>query len=128
MDPRNPTAPLAWRRALLVLFVCLGLTLDLAVPHDIVAEQAGVAGGMEIAEEAAHPGDPTHFEAAELKVHPGCTACLLQLQAGAVLGLPPVPRPLEQDSDTIPPVRLAASRDASLLGPARAPPTSSPFV
>ena len=30
MDARNPTAPLVWRRALLVLFVCLGLTLALS--------------------------------------------------------------------------------------------------
>jgi hypothetical protein len=125
-DSRKPP-PLAWYRPLLALVAGLALAFGMSAPHDMAVELAGVVSPVEIAETAVHPGDPAHFEDAELKLHPGCVACLLQLGSSSVLSRPPAPLPpLSQGSDFVAPIARLSSAKPSLLGPARAPPFSSP--
>jgi len=127
MDARNSHRPLAWWRLLFVLAACLGLAIDSVAPHDMAADRAGTLSHVEIAESAVHPGDPAHLEQAEMKVHPGCVACLLQLETRTVLGHSPIPLPpVARDASATVLAVPAASRGASLPGPARAPPASSP--
>lgn len=120
----TPTLQPSWRRAALACLACVALVLGMALPHDMAAEQAGIAARVEIAESAVHPHSPAHFEDAEFKVHPPCVACLLQAQAGTVLCPPPsAPKPLAQEAGApVQPWRLASSQ-IPLTGPARAPPS-----
>jgi hypothetical protein len=116
----------SWRRTALTFLACVALVLGMVVPHDMAAEQAGVAAKVEIAESAVHPHSPAHFEDAEFKVHPPCVACLLQAQAGTVLCPPPsAQKPLVQEAGTPLQPRLLASGEIPLTGPARAPPAVS---
>jgi len=125
-DSRKPP-PLAWYRPLLALLAGVALALGMAAPHDMAMELAGVAARVEIAESAVHPGAPTHIENAELKLHPACVACLLQLGSNTVLRHPPAPvQPLPQGSHVAAPAAQISSAQPSRLGPARAPPFSSP--
>lgn len=127
MEHRHNSSPLAWRRPLFALLAGLALAFGMAVPHDEAVEQAGMVSKVEVAETAVHPGDPAHFESAELKIHPGCMACLLQLGSSTVLGpSPALPLPLPPDRNLAVAVERASSGSISLLGPARAPPISSP--
>jgi hypothetical protein len=124
----NLSSPLSWRRPLLALVAGLALVFGAVAPHDMAVERAGgVSRIIEIAETAVHPDAPAHFEEATIEVHPGCTACLLQLGSSTVLG-----RPLAATS-TLPSCGNVAasltrisSAAPSLSGPARAPPLSSP--
>ena len=125
MLSRNSHRPLAWWRLLFALAACFGLAIDGVTPHDMAADRAGTVSRVEIAESAIHPNDPAHIESAETKVHPGCVACLLQLETRTVLGHPPAPLPpVARDFNTTAPAVSVSSRDASLPGPARAPPAS----
>lgn len=123
MDARNSHRPLAWLRVLLAIAACLGLAFEGVTPHDMAADRAGAVSRMEIAESAIHPDDPAHLEQAEMKVHPGCVACLLQLETRTVLGHPPVPLPpLARDAHAAASAVRPSSQDVALFGPARAPP------
>ena len=126
MDTHNAHSPIAWPRAVVAFLAFLALAMGSLAPHDMAVEQAGSGSKVEIAESAIHPGDPAHFEDAEIKVHPACVACLLQLGSRIVLGHPPVPRPLVRDTSLPTLVAAVPVTDVSLLGPARAPPISSP--
>jgi|SRR6185295_7926343 len=127
MDSRNCFSPFALRRSLLALLAGLALAFGMAAPHDVTVELAGVVSQVEIAETAVHPGDPAHFEDAELKVHPGCAACLLQIGSSTILGCPPaLSTPLPPVGRAAAPVARAASANPTLLLPARAPPITSP--
>lgn len=129
MNARNSHRPIAWWHALLVLAVCLGLVFDGAAPHDMAADRAGTLSHVEIAESAVHPSDPAHFERAEMKVHPGCGACLLQLETRTVPAPAPLPLPpLANDADVATWAEIVSSHDGSFTGPARAPPVSSLFA
>lgn len=123
MDLRNLSFPIARRRPLLALLAGLALALGMVAPHDLAVEQTGRASQVEIAEAAVHPNAPPHFEDAELKTHPACVGCLLQLGSRTVLSRPRVPpRPMVLTGNTAPyVVRFSTSR-ASFLGPTRAPP------
>jgi hypothetical protein len=126
MNARNSHRPIAWWHALLVLAACFGLVLDGAAPHDMAVDRAGAVSRVEIAESAVHPSDPAHFERAEMKVHPGCGACLLQLETRTVPAPAPFPLPpLASNADVAGLVEIFPSHDGSLPGPARAPPVSS---
>lgn len=126
---RSSALPPPWRRAAVALLACLGLVLGMAAPHDLAVEQAGTAAKAEIAESAVHPGAPAHLEDAELKLHPPCLACLLQIQSGIVLSHPPAALPpLARDAGVAFRLQQLASRDLSLRGPARAPPALSPLA
>ncbi len=125
-DTRNLFSPLALR-PLLASLIGLALVCGWAAPHDTSVERAGMRSGVAIAETAVHPGAPEHFERAEIKLHPGCTACLMQLGSGTILDRSPAPQ------QTLPPggavaalIQQAFSRKPSLLGPARAPPIVPP--
>jgi hypothetical protein len=126
-DSRIRSSPIHWRRSLLALLAGFALVSGMLAPHDMAVEQAGIVSQVEIAENAAHPGAPTHVEGAELKRHPGCVACLLQLGRATVPSpLPAVLPPLPQnDFVAAPSVRPPSARPA-LCGPARAPPIASP--
>src|SRR4030095_2051709 len=51
-----------------------------------------------------------HFEDAEIKVHPGCVGCLLQLGSSTVLKPPPAPMvPLSRDARGVVPANPASS-------------------
>lgn len=126
MNARNSHRPIAWWHALLVLASCFGLVFDGVVPHDMAADRVGAVSRVEIAASAVHPGDPAHFERAEMKVHPGCGACLLQLETQTVPAPAPLPLPpVASDADVVALVETVSSHDGSLPGPARAPPVSS---
>jgi hypothetical protein len=123
MKARNSPRPIAWWRVLLALAACFGLE---AAPHDMAADRAGAVSRVEIATSAVHPSDPAHFERAEMKIHPGCGACLLQLETRTVPAPAPFPLPpLASDADVAGLVEILPSHDGSLPGPARAPPVSS---
>lgn len=129
MNARNSHLPIVWWHALLVLAACFGLVFDGAAPHDMAVDRAGVLSRVEIAESAVHPDDPAHFERAEMKVHPGCGACLLQLETRTVPGPAPLPLPpLASGSGVAALAETASSHDVSLPGPARAPPVSPLFA
>src|SRR5215813_8549515 len=122
----TPTFQPSWRRMALAFLACAALVLGMAVPHDMAAEQAGVAAKVVIAESAVHPHSPAHFEHGEFKVHPPCVACLLQAQTGTVLCPPPAAhKPLAREAGTPLQPRLLASGETPLTGPARAPPSLS---
>jgi hypothetical protein len=126
MGTRNLSDLIAWRRAAVALLAFLALAFGSFAPHDFAAEQAGTLAKVEIAETAVHPGAPAHFEDAEFKLHPACPACLLQIQTGTALGRLPARLPLPaQDGEVAALVQRVPSREISLLGPARAPPTLS---
>jgi hypothetical protein len=126
MNARRPHRPIAWWRVLLALAACFGIGFDGAVPHDMAADRVGAVSRVEIAANAVHPGDPAHFEQAEIKVHPGCVACLLQAETRTVPGPAPFPLPpLERDAHIASLVETVSSHDGSLPGPARAPPVPS---
>ena len=45
--------------------------------------------GAQVSDQASHPFESRHFEASDDTFHPGCAACLLQLQTtGSAPGLP----------------------------------------
>jgi hypothetical protein len=122
----TPTLQPSWRRAALAFLACAALVVGMVVPHDMAAEQAGVVAKVEIAESAVHPHNPAHFEEGEFKIHPPCVACLLQAQAGTVLGPPPAAqKPLAREAGTPLQPRLLASGEIPSTGPARAPPSLS---
>lgn len=124
----TPTPQPSWRRAALAFLACAALVLGMVAPHDMAAEQAGVAAKVEIAESAVHPHSPAHFEDAEFKVHPPCVACLLQAQTGTVLCPPPAAqKPLAREAGIPLQPRLLTSVEVPLTGPARAPPSLSPL-
>jgi hypothetical protein len=124
----RPTLP-AWLRGAVAFLAFLTLALGSVAPHDIAVDQAGRGSRVEIAESAIHPSAPAHFEAAEIKVHPGCVACLLQLQTRTVLGHAPVPQPpVARGASVAAPIDGVPSSTPSLCGPARAPPIPSPFA
>jgi len=126
-DFRSLSSPLSWRRPLLALVAGLALALGAVAPHDMAVERTGLVSPVEIAETAVHPGAPAHFEDATIKVHPGCTACLLQLGSGTVLGGPPAQiSTLPPCGDVVAPPARVSSAAPSLPGPARAPPSASP--
>ncbi|MFL6195230.1 MAG: hypothetical protein ACJ75H_13730 [Thermoanaerobaculia bacterium] len=126
--PPHPSAPrLTYGRAFLVLLTGLALALSAAFPHDMAAEQAGNLVRAEIAVNAVHPGSPAHFEASDIQIHPPCLACLLQLQTGTVLGRPSAsPPPLRTGDRFAALTEQAPAQKPSRVGPARAPPASSP--
>ena len=126
MNVRNLHRPIAWWRVLLALAACFGMAFDGAVPHDMAVDRVGAVSRVEISANAVHPDDPAHFEHAEIKVHPGCVACLLQFQTRTVPGPAPLPLPpLARDADVAALVETVPSHDVSLAGPARAPPVPS---
>lgn len=126
MSTRSSHRPIAWWRVLLALAACFGIGFDGAVPHDMAADRVGAVSRVEIAANAVHPGDPAHFEHAEMEVHPGCVACLLQFQTRTVPRPTPSPLPpLERDVSIASLAETVSSHDGSLPGPARAPPVSS---
>jgi hypothetical protein len=123
------STPPAWRRGAVAFLAFLALALGSVAPHDMAADHVGRGSKVEIAESAIHPQDPAHFEAAEIKVHPGCVACLLHAETRTVLGHPPVPLPpLERGASVAAPIEAVPSSTPSLFGPARAPPIPSPFA
>jgi hypothetical protein len=125
MDLRNLSFPIARRRSLLALLAALALALGMVAPHDLAVEQMGRVSQVEIAEAAVHPHAPPHFEDAELKTHPACVGCLLQLGSRTVLSRPRVPpRPMVLAGNTTPYVALFSAARPSLFGPSRAPPSS----
>lgn len=126
MNARRSHRPISWWRVLLALAACFGIGFDGAVPHDMAADRVGAVSRVEIAANAVHPDDPTHFEHAEIKVHPGCVACLLQFEKRTVPDSAPSPLPpLERDAPIAFLVETVSSCDGSLSGPARAPPVPS---
>lgn len=126
-DSHNLFSPFAWRQPLLALLAGLALAFGMLAPHDLAVEQAGAVSTVEIAETAVHPGAPAHFEDSEIKVHPGCVGCLLQLGSSTVLKPPPAPISLlSQDDRVVTPAVQVSSAQLRLLGPARAPPIASP--
>jgi hypothetical protein len=119
--------PHPWLRGVVAFLAFLALALGSTAPHDMAVEYAGAGSQVEIAESAVHPSDPAHFEAAEIKVHPGCVACLLQLETRTVLGHSPRPLPpLARVASRTALVEAVPASIACLFGPARAPPISSP--
>lgn len=120
---RLRSAP-SWRRILLVLVTGVALGMASVSPHDPAEEVTGRLGPVEIAKSAVHPEAPAHFESAEVEIHPGCVACLAQLQTGSIPIFLPAGLPVLLENGAI-----AASTDQSFslesrrLGPARAPPS-----
>lgn len=127
MNARALHRPIAWWRLLLVLAACFGLAADGVVPHDLAVDRSGTASrSVEVSQSAVHPGDPAHMEQrAEMEVHPGCVACLLQMATRTVPGPAPLPLPpLTPNVQAVAPVVAVSSQDGSLLLPSRAPPAS----
>ncbi|HYU33687.1 MAG TPA: hypothetical protein VEW48_16160 [Thermoanaerobaculia bacterium] len=119
--------PLAWWRPFLALLAGLALALGMMAPHDVAMDLAGMISPVEIAETAVHPLLPVHVEDAEIKVHPGCVACLLQLGSSTIMGRPPAPPLLLPPAGHVAAlVAKVSSAKPSLPGPARAPPVASP--
>ncbi len=117
-------APFSWNRALLALALGVALAVGVAVPHASVAEHSGPPSGVEIDHGAQHPGDPIHFEGSRIEHHPGCTACLLQVQGGSYLTAPePLPLPIPLGTASVATEQIAPKIPVE-LGPARAPPAS----
>jgi hypothetical protein len=123
----RPLVSSSWWRGLLVLVTAAAVGLGSAAPHNPAAEVAGGFVRVEIAETADHPEEPAHFESSRIEIHPGCMACLAQIQAGSAPILLPAARPLLAEAGRV----VAAadqvpSREIRCLGPARAPPVLSP--
>jgi hypothetical protein len=126
-DYRKLSSPLAWRRPLLAVLAGFALACGMLVPHDVSVEQAGLVSQVEIVVTPLHPGAPAHIESAEFKLHPGCVACLLQLGRSTVPSLSPATLPpLPQCGHVVASVVRPSSARLAFLGPARAPPISSP--
>jgi hypothetical protein len=108
----------------------LAVALGAAFPHDDAPTgQLEKLTRTEVAVNAVHPGSPAHFEASEVRVHPPCLACLLQLQNGTVLGKPPAAPPTAQTDDGFAALAdQAPVQKPSRVGPARAPPAVSPLA
>lgn len=123
---RRPLVSSSWQRGFLVLVTMVALGLGSAAPHDPAEEASGGLARVEIAEGAIHPEAPAHFESARVEVHPGCVACLAQVQTGGI----PLPLPagqpfLAQAGRIAAPADRSPSREIQRLGPARAPPVLS---
>ena len=100
------------------------MAVGVVVPHAPVAEHTSAPSGVEIDKSAKHPGEPIHVESSHIEHHPGCAACLLQMQGSSSLAAPaalPIPVPLGTVSALAEQTSPKISVD---LGPARAPPTS----
>lgn len=123
----SPTDLPLWSRAFLALVLGLALTFGGAAPHDPAAEHRTEGGIVDQA--AQHPEDPPHFEASEATYLEGCRTCLLHLQTGARIVAPPALLPEPVRGEVLPLAGTAAlPAHASLFGPARAPPASSPVL
>ena len=119
--------PDTWRRPLLAFLAGLALVAGMMAPHDVTVDLAGVISRVEVAETAVHPDLPVHLEGAEIKIHPGCAACLLQLGSSTIMGRPPAPPLLLPPAGHVAAlVAKVSSAKPSLPGPARAPPVASP--
>jgi len=126
-DSRHLTIRIAWGRAAVALLACCALAFGLLAPHDVVEERTGALSRVEIAESAVHPRAPAHFEDAEFKVHPGCPACLLQIQTGtALVRLPAALSLPSADRELTVPAERTPSQTVLHRSPARAPPVLSP--
>lgn len=133
--PRSsvPPAPagLGLRRWVTLVAALLVATLafDSADLHDPAAVHSGslleLQSGVQISEGASHPREPRHLETSQIKLHPGCPACLLELQGrGSVLAAPPPLPPLALRRER--PLPAIAGTESSHPRPsaARGPPAS----
>lgn len=124
-DLRN-VSPLASVRPLAALAASSALAFASVAPHHAEVERAGLPSRVAITETAVHPGAPAHCEAAEIEVHRGCAACLVQLGSSTVLGRPLIPLPaMPPAGDVGAPDDEPTAARPSLPGPARAPPVTS---
>jgi hypothetical protein len=132
MSRSIPISALSWRHRLASLVVCLTLALlagGLVIPHGTAEEHTGLPAGTHLDAHAQHPRAPLHMETAAPEVVHTCTACLLQTGRLSTLGRPAaVPLPLTTRILTLPVVERPDATPARRLGPARAPPASSPFA
>ena len=123
-DLRN-LLPLASWRPLAALAASFALAFAAVAPHHAEVERAGLPSRVAIAETAIHPGAPAHCEAAQIEVHRGCAACLVQLGSSTDLGRPLAALPAMPDAgDVAAPQAAPTSARPFLPGPARAPPTA----
>jgi len=79
-----------WVRTLLAGGAGLVLLLGAADHHGPAADHwTDRIAGAQVSDQASHPFEARHFEASDTTFHPGCAACLLQLQTtGSAPGLP----------------------------------------
>lgn len=101
------------------------MAAGVAVPHAPIVEHSGApSSGVEIDHSARHPGEPAHVESSHIEHHPGCAACLLQMQGSSYLAAPAA-LPVQVPLGTVPVLAEQTSQKISAdLGPARAPPAS----
>jgi hypothetical protein len=128
----TPTPFWRWRHSLASLVAGLTLALlagGLVVPHGTAEEHTGLPAGTHLDANALHPRAPLHMETAAPEVVHVCTACLLQTGRLSTLGRPAaVPLPLTTRILILPGIERPDTAPARRLGPARAPPASSPFA
>ena len=79
-----------WARTILAGSAGLILLLGAADLHSPAADHwTDRIAGAKVSNQASHPFEARHFEASDTTFHPGCAACLLQLQTtGSAPGLP----------------------------------------
>jgi hypothetical protein len=128
-----PPAPFStWKRSLASLVAVLSLVLlggGLMVPHGAFSEHSDLPVGSHLDANALHPRAPLHMETAHPEVVHACTACLLQSGRLSILSRPAaVPLPLLTRSLALPVIERLDTAPVRRLGPARAPPTASPFA
>jgi hypothetical protein len=109
-------------RLLAVLCVAL-LAAGVLAPHGEDARVSGVPPWQAVAETTTHPDIPAHWEAPLVRMHPGCPACLVQLESRSLVAVGPLDLPLldRGDLSAVPPERPSI-RPAPRLSPSRAPP------
>jgi hypothetical protein len=119
-----------WVRTLLAGCAGLVLLLGAADLHGPAADHwTDRIAGARVSDQASHPFESRHFEASDTTFHPGCAACLLQLQTtGSAPDLPAgIAAPAcEEVSLREPPT--APAFVALRSGSPRAPPFSPSFV
>jgi hypothetical protein len=109
-------------RLLAALCVAL-LAAGVLAPHGEDARISSVPPWQAVAETTTHPDNPAHWETPAVRMHPGCPACLVQLESRSLVAVGPLDLPVLDRGDLCAaPPEQRSIRSAPRLSRSRAPP------